>query len=115
MATIAIDVNDVVGVNAAALRVLNDNLGDAVTTAFLKQYEKPNVRSDTGHKRPHLTAAQIADALESGKAESARLNASVTGHGDFTRERHERPSRTHDEVWADIQRIQAARTAGVPA
>lgn len=113
MATIAIDVNDVVGMNATILKTLNEQFGENVTTAFISQYEKPHVRSDTGHPRPRLTTAQIAAALEHGKAESARLNASVTGHGDFTQERHERPSRTHDEVWADIQRIQTARTAAV--
>jgi len=27
--------------------------------------------------------------------------------GDFTKERHERPERSEDEVWADIMRLQA--------
>lgn len=112
MATMSIDVNDMVSVNAAAFRVLSDNLGDDATAAFISQYQRPScIRSDTVHKRPRLTATQIADALEYGKAESARLNASVTEHGDYTRERHERPSRTNEEVWEDIQRLQAEAIA----
>ena len=32
-----------------------------------------------------------------------------SGTGDFTRERHERPERSHEEVSADILRLQAER------
>lgn len=111
MATMAIDINDMVSVNAAAFRVLSDNLGDAATAAFLGQYKKPSALDNKGRPRPRLTATQIADALEYGKAESARLNASVTEHGDFTRDRHKHPRLSHEEIWEDIQRLQAEAIA----
>lgn len=70
--------------------------------------EKPRVRSNAGRTRPRLTAAQIADAIEQGKAEAARLNASVGGGcGNFTEDRHNFPGMTNDEVFAGIMRLQA--------
>jgi hypothetical protein len=108
MATMTIDLNDVVGVQAAGLRALSDALGDDGARVFINQYKND-------YERPRLTASQIAGAIERGKAKAAALNASVGGGvWDYTAERHQQPGRTHAEVSADIKRIQAAKSsAGV--
>jgi hypothetical protein len=108
MATVTIDLNDVVGVQAAGLRALADALGDDGARVFINQYTN-------GYERPRMAASQIAGAIERGKARAAALNASVGGGiGDYTAERYQRPERTYAEVSADIKRIQAAKSsAGV--
>jgi len=98
-----IDLNDVVGVQAAGLRALSDALGDDGARVFINQYKSE-------YERPRLSASQIASAIERGKAKAAALNASVGGGvGDYTVDRHQQPERTHAEVSADIKRIQAAK------
>jgi hypothetical protein len=67
-----------------------------------------------------MAVTKLEDMLELRKAGLDALNAALgqdkaqaflkywgrTGSGDFTKERHERPSRTHEEIMADIRRIE---------
>lgn len=79
-----------------------------MATITMDVNKKRKVLADVWPDRPRLTAAQIAEAIEQGKADAAGLNASVGGgRGNYTEDRHKFPERTHEEVWADIQRIQA--------
>ena len=62
-----------------------------------------------GHK---LTAAQFAEAMARGKARAEAMSVSVGGGcGDYTKERHERQRRSHEEIVTDIMRIQEERAA----
>jgi len=84
-ATIAVDLNDVVAVNAVGLRALSDALGDDGARVFIRQYTQES------HVRPRVTTAQIAEILERANAKASALSAAGVGVGDFTKERHERP------------------------
>lgn len=105
MGAIAVDINNMTEVNAVAFRVLSDTLGDDVTQAFIGQF-------NNGGGRPRLTATQIADALESGKVRAAAMSASVGGgRGNFTKERHERPEPSFEELTARITKADAVERA----
>jgi hypothetical protein len=41
----------------------------------------------------------------------AFIKLSFGGYGDFTKERHERPERSNEEIFADIMRLQEERKA----
>ncbi|MDR3012499.1 MAG: hypothetical protein LBU70_04740 [Chitinispirillales bacterium] len=101
MALMTVDVNDMVGVNAAAFRVLSDNLGDDATRAFISQFKNSSIR-DTG-ERSRVTASQLADILENARAEAEAGRGK--GSGDATKEKYERPQMTFEEV---SRRIMAA-------
>jgi hypothetical protein len=94
-----IDLNDVVGVNAAGLRALSDALGDDGARVFINQFNKPR-----------LTALQIADALERGKARAAANGMGRPGR-DFTTERHEQSQKSFEEVTERIMAADAAEKA----
>jgi len=108
-----IDINNMVEVNTVAYRVLSDALGDDGTQAFIDQFNGGNARN--GH--PRLTASQFAGALERGRARAAAMSASVNGgHGDFTAERHNRPSLSFEEITEQIMKTDAIERArrGLP-
>ena len=101
----AVDINNMTEVNAVAFRVLSNALGDDVTKVFIGQF-------NNGGGRPRLTASQIADALERGKARAAAMSASVGGgRGDFTKERHDRPEPTFEELTAQLRKVDAEMSA----
>jgi len=69
-----------------------------------------------------MTTSTNMDTIELRKAGLKALNAALgpdnvksflmqfRGTGDFTKERHDFPPRSHDEVAADIMRLQAERS-----
>jgi hypothetical protein len=63
---------------------------------FINQFNN----GDVGFRnRPRLTASQIADALERGKARAAAMSASVGGgRGNFTEDRHKRRPMSFEEI-----------------
>jgi hypothetical protein len=63
---------------------------------FINQFNNGDVRFSS---RPRLTASQIADALERGKARAAAMSASVGGGcGNFTEDRHTRQPMSFEEI-----------------
>ena len=100
-ATVAIDLNDVVAVNAAGLRALSNALGDEGARVFIRQYTNEN------NVRPRITASQIAEILEQADTKAKALSA--TGVGDFTKERHERPDMPFEVISERLMKAEAER------
>ncbi|MCL2219773.1 MAG: hypothetical protein FWC23_06855 [Chitinispirillia bacterium] len=69
---IAVDINDVVEVHAAGLRVLRENLGPDVTMAFLNlTIGGKGDWTKEKYDRPDMTEAEMAAFLERAKADTA--------------------------------------------
>ena len=74
-----------------------------------------------------MSTAVAMDTIELRKAGLSALNAALGpdnaqaflrqygGTGDFTKERHELPQRSHEEVMADIMRLQEERADYIAA
>ena len=101
MGAAAVDLNDVVKVSAVGLRALEDALGEDGTRVFIHQF------FSVSRTRPRVTTARITEILE--QAEAKTIELAATGVGDFTRERHERPARSFEEVTERLKKIEAAR------
>jgi hypothetical protein len=102
MGAIAIDLNNVVEVNNIGLRALNDALGEDGTRIFIGQYAKSNAERC---ERQRVTTAQIAEILEDAKVTAKQLSAS--GFGDFTKERHERPEMSFENISERLMKAEA--------
>jgi len=103
MGAITVDVNDMVGINAAAFRVLSDTLGNDATRAFISQFNNDCGRVTAN--RSHVTASQIADILEQARAEA--IAGRGKGTGDYTKEKYEEPEPSFEEYTAAIMRRQS--------
>jgi hypothetical protein len=71
---IAVDVNDYIGVHAAGIRVLNENLGPDVTNVFLN-LSRGGVGDFTAERRtrPPMTDAEYDKFIERAEAEPGAI------------------------------------------
>jgi len=98
MGAVAVDVNDVVEVSAIGFRALHNALGEDGAQVFIDRYFD---------KRPRITAAEIADILERAEEKARELNG--TGVGNFTKERHEWPAPSFEELTERLNKAEAER------
>jgi hypothetical protein len=105
MGAVAVDLNNPIEVNTVGLRALNDALGEDGARFFIGQYWGYGNRTDGKRERPRITVAQIVEVLERSIAKARELRG--TGSGDFTKERHEQPEPSLEEVAAKTMRLNA--------
>jgi len=112
MGSVAVDINNMVEVNAVGLRALSDALGDDGARVFINQFkDRSRIADDADAERRRVAASRIAVILE--LAEAAAEAGRGKGDGNATKEKYERPEQSFDEVTAELWRVDAEmRAAG---
>jgi hypothetical protein len=95
MGTVAVDVSNMVEVNAIGFRALSDALGDDGARVFINQF-KDLGRANNNVARPRVATSRIADILERAEAEAEAGRGK--GNGDATKEKYDCPQMSFEEV-----------------
>jgi len=104
MGSVAVDVNNMVEVNAVGLRALSDALGDDGARIFINQFKDRSHIADNTN-RPRVAASRIAVILE--QAATTAEAGRGKGDGDATKEKYERHEQNFEEVTAELRKINA--------
>jgi hypothetical protein len=103
VSAIVIDLNNPAEVRTAGRRVLVNALGAAGARVFLNNYVQEH------SARPQITAEHIASITA--KAMEEAIAGLGKGTGDFTKERHEQPELSHEELLAAFEKREAEMNA----